>query len=162
MPPTIRAPRPTRHRATAGRGTPTAASRPAARVVHARCSRECARTVLIADDEEDIRGLVALTLARGALTVVQAGDGDEALLLARCLRPDLALLDVLMPGLDGIEVCRTLKADPATAAMPVVVLTAEAVPDVRERARAAGADAYLTKPFSPAGLLELVRQLLPP
>jgi CheY-like chemotaxis protein len=120
------------------------------------------RTVLVADDDDDVRGLVVLTLARGALTVVEATDGAGALALARRLRPDLALLDVLMPGPDGIDVCRALKADPATAAMPVVVLTAEAQPDVRARAQAAGADAYLTKPFSPAALLALVRDLLPP
>jgi CheY-like chemotaxis protein len=128
--------------------------------VHARCSRECARTVLVGDDD-DVRGLVVLTLTRGALTAVEAADGAEALVLARRRRPDLALLDVLMPGPDGIAVCRALKADPATAAMPVVVLTAEAQPGVRARAQAAGADAYLTKPFSPAALLDLVRRLLP-
>jgi two-component system response regulator ResD len=120
------------------------------------------RTILVADDDDAVRHLVALTLARGALMVVQAGDGAEALALARCLRPDLAVLDVLMPGPDGIAVCRALKADPATAAMPVVIVTAEAGPDARGRALAAGADAYLTKPFSPAALLALVRDLLPP
>jgi CheY-like chemotaxis protein len=120
------------------------------------------RTVLVADDDDAVRGLIALALARGALAVVQARDGDEALASARRVRPDLAVLDVQMPGHDGIEVCHALKADPATAGMPVVVLTAEAQPDVRERALAAGADAYLTKPFSPAALLALVRQLLPP
>jgi two-component system, OmpR family, response regulator ResD len=116
-----------------------------------------ARTVLVAADDDAVRGLIALALARGALEVVRARDGDEALASARCVRPDLAVLAVLMPGPDGIAVCRALKA-----AMPVVVLTAEATPDVRARAQAAGVDAYLTKPSSPAALLALVRRLLPP
>jgi two-component system, OmpR family, alkaline phosphatase synthesis response regulator PhoP len=120
------------------------------------------RTVLVADDDDAVRGLIALALARGALAVVQAGDGDEALALARGVRPALAVLDVQMPGRDGIAVCRALKGDLLTAATPVVVLTAETGPEVRERALAAGADAFLTKPSSPAALLALVRDLLPP
>jgi CheY-like chemotaxis protein len=98
----------------------------------------------------------------GALTVVQASDGDEALTLARGVRPALAVLDVQMPGSDGIAACHALKSDTLTAATAVVILTAEVGPEVRGRALAAGADAYLTKPFSPAALLALVRQLLPP
>ena len=119
-------------------------------------------TVLVADDDARVRDLVALVLARGGLAVVQAGDGDAALALARRVRPALALLDVVMPGPDGIAVCRVLKAEPATAAMPVVLLTAAEGADVRAHAAAACADAYLTTPFSPAALLALVRRLLPP
>ena len=118
--------------------------------------------ILVADDDAAIRQLIALTFERGALTVVQAASGDEALALARRVRPALAVLDVMMPGVDGIAVCRALKADPPTAATPVIILTAEAAPDVQERALAAGADAYLTKPFSPAALLALARRLLLP
>jgi CheY-like chemotaxis protein len=107
------------------------------------------RTVLVADDHAEVRLLVSLALARGALAVVEAGDGDAALALARRVRPTLAVLDVQMPGPDGIEVCRALKADPRTAAAPVIILTA-------------GADAFVAKPFSPAALLALVQGLLPP
>jgi CheY-like chemotaxis protein len=120
------------------------------------------RTVLVADDHAEVRLLVSLALARGALAVVEAGDGDAALALARRVRPTLAVLDVQMPGPDGIEVCRALKTDPRTAAAPVIILTAGAAPEVQERALAAGADAFVAKPFSPAALRALVRQLLPP
>jgi CheY-like chemotaxis protein len=119
------------------------------------------RTILVADDNDDVRELVMLVLARVAV-VVEAADGDRALVLARHLRPDLVVLDVQMPGPDGIDVCRALKADPRTAAMPVVLLTARDAPAVRARARAAGADAYVTKPFRPTAFLALVRELLPP
>src|SRR5690348_4531673 len=107
------------------------------------------RTILVADDNDEVRALVVLVLARVAV-VVEAADGDQALFMARHLRPDLAVLDVQMPGPCGIDVCRALKADPRTATMPVVILTAADAPDVRERARAAGADAFVTKPFRPA------------
>jgi CheY-like chemotaxis protein len=116
------------------------------------------RTVLVAEDLDDVRELVVLTLARAALVVLEAADGDAALALARSARPDLVLLDVLMPGTDGIAVCRALKADPATAATPVVLLTSQH--DLEARVAEASADAYLTKPFSPAALLRLVQELL--
>jgi putative transposase len=78
------------------------------------------RTVLIADDDDAVRGLIALALARGALTVVQASDGDEALALARGVRPALAVLDVQMPGPDGIAVCRALKTDPVPCTNSII------------------------------------------
>jgi CheY-like chemotaxis protein len=116
------------------------------------------RTVLVADDDDGVRHLVALVFARGARAVAQAADGTEALVLVRRLRPALAVLDLVMPGPDGIAVCRALKGDPSTAGIPVVVLTADE--GAVERARAAGADAFVTKPFSPGALLALARQLL--
>jgi two-component system phosphate regulon response regulator PhoB len=119
------------------------------------------RTVLFADADADVRNLVTFVLARDGLSAILAADGEEALVLARRYRPDLILLDVLMPVLDGIAICRALKADPATAAIPVVVLTGEAQRELRGRALRAGADAYLTKPFSPAQLVAAVRRLLP-
>jgi CheY-like chemotaxis protein len=118
-------------------------------------------TILVADDNDDVRKLVALVLSRTG-RVLEAADGEGALAVARLRRPDLAVLDVQMPGPDGIEVCRRLKADPTTAGMPIVILTAEGASDARERALAAGADAFVTKPFRPAELLALVRRLLPP
>ena len=118
-------------------------------------------TILVADDNDDVRKLVALVLSRTG-RVLEAADGEGALAVARLRRPDLAVLDVQMPGPDGIEVCRRLKADPTTAGMPIVILTADVASDARERALAAGADAFVTKPFRPAELLAFVRRLLPP
>src|SRR4051812_10083429 len=117
-------------------------------------------TILVADDDEMLRELVVITLALDGLTVLQAVDGAQALDIARRVVPDLALLDVMMPGVDGVGVCRALKADQATAGTRVVMLTAEAQQGQRERALEAGADAYLTKPFSPTALRDLITRLL--
>jgi two-component system phosphate regulon response regulator PhoB len=120
------------------------------------------RTVLVADDDERVRALVVMALARGRFTVVEAAAGDEALAVARRNPPDLAVLDLMMPGLNGVEVCRALRADPATAATRVIILTGMIGSAERDRALAAGADAYVTKPSSPVALLDLVRVLLLP
>jgi CheY-like chemotaxis protein len=119
-------------------------------------------TVLVADDDERVRDLLALMLTRAGFWVLEAEDGAEALDLAACARSCLAVLNLQMPNLDGIAVCRALKADPATAGMPIVILSAAIAPEMQGRARIAGADAYVTKPFSPAALLDVVRRLLPP
>jgi len=116
------------------------------------------KKVLIVDDEDNVRRLVAVTLAGGDYEVLQARDGVEALAVAKRERPVLVLLDVSMPGLDGIEVCRRLKADPALSGTTVVMLTAQAQADVQRRASAAGSDTFLTKPFSPLQVLELVER----
>ncbi len=118
------------------------------------------RTVLIADDDASMRLLVSTTLADDSLELLEAQDGLQALALARKKRPHLILLDVAMPGLTGLEVCRALRADPPTARVPVVMLTAQGQESDRERGLAAGATAYLTKPFSPLQLLQLVEDLL--
>jgi two-component system phosphate regulon response regulator PhoB len=114
--------------------------------------------LLIVDDEENIRRLLAATLAGGEYDVVQARDGAQALELTRRERPNFVVLDVSMPGVDGIEVCRQIKADPALRATTVVVLTAQSQAETRRRATQAGADAFLTKPFSPLQLLEGVER----
>ena len=118
------------------------------------------KRLLIADDEDGIRALVRMTLDVESLEILEAADGNEAVTLARDTLPDLILLDVMMPGRSGFEVCRTLKSDPATAAIPVVMLTARAQTADREEGRAAGADDYLTKPFSPIELLHKIDDLL--
>ncbi len=120
------------------------------------------RAVLIADDEVGVRQILALTLKALDLQVLEAADGAHALELGRDHRPKLALLDISMPGSSGIEVCRALKADPATAEIKVVILTAHAQERYREEALQAGADAFLTKPFSPRALLDMVDRLLAP
>lgn len=118
-------------------------------------------TILIVDDEPPILDLVRFTLEDAEVRVVEASDGVEALALARRLRPDLILLDVHMPRLDGLEACRQIRRDPALAQTPIVMLTAAGQEADRDRGREAGADEYLTKPFSPLALLALVEALVP-
>jgi DNA-binding response OmpR family regulator len=113
--------------------------------------------VLVADDDPDIRQLVRLRLERSGYAVVSANDGAEALELAASCHPDVAILDVAMPNLSGLEVTRALRERLIT--VPVILLTARArESDVREGG-AAGADAYITKPFSPQELELRVRDL---
>jgi CheY-like chemotaxis protein len=114
------------------------------------------RTILVVDDDDDIRGLLRAMIERGLHRVVEAVDGAEALELIRRARPDLVLVDLNMPEVDGSEVCRRVKADAATRDLPVLVLTAAAQDADRRRALAAGADGYLTKPFSPLAQLDLL------
>jgi DNA-binding response OmpR family regulator len=118
--------------------------------------------VLIADDQANMRALVRLTLETGRFDIFEAHDGDAALEVARRERPDLVFLDWTMPGLSGVEVCRALREDPATAGTRIVMLTARSQNEDRETARAMGADDYITKPFSPIQLLEKVRDVLGP
>ena len=116
--------------------------------------------VLVADDEDDIRALVALAVSKAGCTVVASvADGAAALDAARAELPDLAVLDVSMPGATGLEVCAALRADPATAGIRILLLSAGASLDDVARGLAAGADAYLAKPFSIAGLVHQVRAL---
>ncbi len=118
-------------------------------------------TILIADDEPAILDLVRFTLDDPQVQIVSAADGAAAVELARSVRPNVALLDVQMPRLNGLEVCRRLRALPECAHTRIVMLTASAQAEDRRRGMAAGADHYLTKPFSPLTLLTLVRALVP-
>ena len=121
-----------------------------------------ARSVLVVDDDERVRSLLRLALARSGLVVLEAPDGAAALDLVRRARPDLVLLDMMMPGLGGLEVCRRLRADPATRTLPVLMLSAAASEEDRRAGLESGADAYLTKPFSPRALLAAVAAYLGP
>jgi len=114
--------------------------------------------VLVADDDDDILMLLRIGLQRVGLEVVVAHDGEEALRIARELKPRVAVLDVSMPNLDGLEVLGALRSDGAETR--VVLLTAKAQETDVERGYAAGADAYLKKPFSPAELVARVQSLL--
>jgi DNA-binding response OmpR family regulator len=116
--------------------------------------------VLAADDDEDILGLVSFRLERSGYTVVQARDGEAALELAVKELPDLAVLDVMMPKLDGFEVTRRLRADAATSRMPIILLTARAQDADVQRGFEAGADDYIRKPFSPDELRARVQAIL--
>ena len=115
------------------------------------------RGVLIVDDDPFIRKLVATTLDDVAeFDLHEAADGIEALEVAHRVRPALILLDVDMPRLDGIETCRRMREDPATSGATIVMLTAVHDDRVERLAEDAGADLFLTKPFSPLALLRLV------
>jgi len=118
-------------------------------------------TILVADDEAPIVELVRFTLEDEHIRVIEAYDGVMALDVARASRPDLALLDVQMPGLSGLEVCRQLRQASESARMRIVMLSAAGQRQDRARGLAAGADEYLTKPFSPLALITLVRSMVP-
>lgn len=113
-------------------------------------------TILLVEDDPDIRELVAYKLTRGGFEVVEAADGFAALQAARTRPPDAVILDMGLPRLSGIEVCRELRAAPATAAVPIIMLTGAVRLQELEQAYAAGASDYLVKPFSPR---ELQRRL---
>jgi DNA-binding response OmpR family regulator len=116
--------------------------------------------VLVADDDDDILLLVTTRLRRDGFEVVQASSGDEALRLAREKRPRVAVLDIGMPGLDGLEVLERIRADDELREMRVLLLTAKAQESDVRRGFETGADAYIKKPFSPAELSTRVRDLL--
>jgi DNA-binding response OmpR family regulator len=116
--------------------------------------------ILAADDDPDIRELVAFRLERSGYTVLQAADGEEALALALEHTPDLAVLDVMMPKIDGFELVRRLRAEDATKRMPIIMLTARAQDSDVEEGFDAGADDYLRKPFSPQELRARVQAIL--
>ena len=116
--------------------------------------------VLVADDDEDILLLVTTRLRRDGLDIISARSGDEALALARERRPALAVLDIGMPGLDGIQVLEQIRADADLGHIVVLLLTAKAQESDVRRAFEAGADAYVKKPFSPTQLSARVRELL--
>ena len=118
--------------------------------------------VLVADDDEDILLLVTTRLRRDGFNVVSASSGDQALALAREHKPLLAVLDIGMPGLDGLEVLAEIRADEELRGMLVLLLTAKAQESDVRRGYDSGADAYVKKPFSPAELSTRVRALLDP
>lgn len=118
------------------------------------------QTILLADDEKPLRILVHTTLEGPDFRIVEACDGAEALELARKEKPDLLVLDWMMPSLTGPEVARQLKKNPATAGIPIIMLTAKGQESDRELAIEAGVTAYLVKPFSPLELLDRVKEAL--
>jgi len=116
--------------------------------------------ILVCDDEPSILNILEFSLASEGYQVVAAADGDRALALAASEDPDLIILDVMMPRRTGIEVCRLLKQGRETAHIPVILLTARGRREDREAGQQAGADSYITKPFSPQRLLEKVQAML--
>lgn len=118
-------------------------------------------TILITDDEPHVVELVRVTLEDERVRVIEAPDGVTALALAAELEPELIFLDVNLPDLSGLEVCRRLRRHPRLAGSSIVMLSAAAQQEDISRGLAAGATQYLTKPFSPVRLLSLVEGLLP-
>jgi len=126
------------------------------------------RLVLVVDDSDTIRELICLNLEFEGYDVEQASDAQvcldrlESVSTTGARRPDILLLDVVMPGLDGFKLTTRLKGDPATADIPILIVSASAQQRDFELARQARADGYLTKPFDPATLVDLVRELAGP
>lgn len=119
------------------------------------------KKILIVDDQVEVRELVQVTLEIGEYQIFSAENGQQALDLAQAEHPDVILLDIMMPGsIDGLEVCRRLKADPATADMTIVILSAKGQESDVEAGRRAGADTYFTKPFSPIALIEKIEAVI--
>jgi len=116
--------------------------------------------VLIADDEPSIRLLVQVTIESNQRTVLEAADGDEAWALITQLKPSLVLLDVQMPGRSGLDILKSIRSDPSLNAVRVIMLTSRASNSDVAAGLAAGADLYLTKPFSPLDLLARVEKTL--
>jgi two-component system phosphate regulon response regulator PhoB len=117
-------------------------------------------SVLVIEDEKDILDLVAYHLGQGGLSVLTAGDGESGLELAKAKKPSLIILDIMLPKMDGKEVCRALKSNPTTEWIPVLMLTAKADEVDRIVGFELGADDYVTKPFSPRELVLRVKAIL--
>jgi two-component system, OmpR family, phosphate regulon response regulator PhoB len=120
------------------------------------------KKLLIVDDEDGVRALVRMTLDNGSYEIMEACEGGEALEMARQYHPDLVLLDVMLPDISGLDVCRKLKEDPSLASTTIVMLTARAQMSDLGDAEGAGADGYFTKPFSPIALTRKVEAILGP
>lgn len=117
------------------------------------------RKILIVDDEARVRGLMRATL-ESSFSLLEAANGEEALKLAKKEKPDLILLDIMMPKMNGFEVCRRLKANSGTDTIPIVMLTGKGSKEDIRRGKEVGAGAYFTKPFSPKALLDKVIEFL--
>jgi two-component system, OmpR family, alkaline phosphatase synthesis response regulator PhoP len=118
------------------------------------------RSVLVIDDEEDLIDLIRYNLVREGFNIIAARDGESGLSLAFQKRPDLVVIDLMLPGIDGFEVCRSLRAESKTSQIPIIMLTAKASESDRIVGLELGADDYITKPFSPGELTARVKALL--
>ncbi|HEY5742472.1 MAG TPA: response regulator [Terrimicrobiaceae bacterium] len=119
-----------------------------------------ADTVLVVEDEPDVVDLLRYNLTKAGFSVLIASDGLKGLELAREKRPEIIVLDLMLPGMDGYSVCKALKRDPDTEALPIVMLTARGEPTERVQGLEMGADDYVTKPFSPRELVLRIQALL--
>jgi two-component system cell cycle response regulator DivK len=119
------------------------------------------KRILVVEDQEDNRRIVRDLLTATDFEVIEAEDGEQALAAVAKQRPDLILMDIQLPVLDGYEVTRRLKADPSLTAIPIIAVTSYALSGDEEKARAAGCNDFVPKPFSPRQLLAKIRQYLP-
>ena len=119
------------------------------------------RTILYVEDNEYNRKIVRQLLGRTSYRLLEAADGETGVAMALAERPDLILMDVQLPKISGLEATRRLRADPVTAATPIVVITSFALSGDDTKARDAGASAYLAKPYSPRDLLAMIQKFLP-
>src|SRR5215471_4290476 len=117
--------------------------------------------ILVVEDQEDNRQILRDLLGHSGYELTEAENGEEALAAVAKKRPDLILMDIQLPIMDGYEVTRRIKSDPALKGIPIIVVTSYALSGDEGKARAAGCDAYITKPFSPRQLLAKVREFLP-
>lgn len=118
------------------------------------------KRILVVEDHEDNRQILRDLLGSVGYEMIEAWDGEAALEKAPAENPDLILMDIQLPGIDGYETTRRIKADPVTAATPIIVVTSYALSGDEEKARAAGCDAYIAKPYSPRQLLAKMREFL--
>jgi len=119
------------------------------------------RRILVVEDQEDNRQILRDLLAHAGFDVIEVGDGEQALPAAIAHHPDVILMDIQLPLLDGYEATRRIKADPAVKHIPVIVVTSYALSGDEDKARDAGCDAYVAKPFSPKALLAKIREYAP-
>ena len=119
------------------------------------------KRILVVEDQEDNRQILRDLLGSANYDMIEAGDGEAALVAVKSERPDLILMDIQLPLLDGYEATRRIKADPDLKSIPIIVVTSYALSGDEGKARAAGCDAYVTKPFSPRQLLAKIREFLP-
>ncbi len=117
--------------------------------------------ILVVEDHEDNRRILRDLLGAAGYEMIEAHDGAQALATVAASKPDLILMDVQLPGIDGYEVTRQIKADPALAAIPIIAVTSYALSGDHGKARAAGCDDYVAKPFSPRQLLAKIREYVP-
>jgi len=118
------------------------------------------KCILVVEDQEDLRGVLRDLLSGTGYTVIEAADGEAGAALAKSERPDLILMDIHMPVIDGYEATRRIKADPALRPTPVVAMSSFAMKGDEEKARAAGCDHCVSKPYSPMQLLKIIRAFL--
>jgi two-component system, cell cycle response regulator DivK len=118
------------------------------------------KRILIVEDQEDLRGVLRDLLTGSGYAVLEASDGQSGIATAKSERPDLILMDIQMPLLDGYEATRQIKADPTLKATPVIAVSSFAMKGDEEKARTAGCDDYITKPYSPMQLLRVIRSYL--